>query len=181
MVKRRIGRSAEGAVKPVIRRYRPQDYDMCRALWAELTEHHREVYDDPSIGGDDPGHWFDAYLANPERRASWVVEVQGRIVALAGLVTDGEEIEIEPVVVSSRYRSKGIGTMLVRHVLEEARCIGVGSVSVSPVARNSQAISFFVRLGFDLLGHVQLFQDLSDRSPSRWKSGISIHGHRLRY
>jgi ribosomal protein S18 acetylase RimI-like enzyme len=109
------------------------------------------------------------------------VEIQGQIVALAGLVVDGEEGEIEPVVVSSRYRSRGIGTMLVRHVVEQARYMCVRYVSVRPVARNKEAISFFVRLGFDLLGHVQLFQDFSGTPRSKWESGISIHEHKLGY
>jgi hypothetical protein len=38
----------------------------------KLTGHHRQIYDDPSIGRDDPGTGFDAYLATPERIASWV-------------------------------------------------------------------------------------------------------------
>ena len=168
-------------MKPVIRDYQPIDYDMCRALWKELTERHREIYGDPSIGGDDPGQGFEAYLANPKRRASWVVEIQGQIVALTGLITNGEEGEIEPVVVSSRYRSRGIGAMLVRHVVEQARCMRIRYVKVRPVARNKQAISFFLRLGFDLLGQVELFQDFSGAPRSKWESGISIHGHKLSY
>ena len=168
-------------MKPVIRDYQPRDYDMCRALWTELTERHREIYDDPGIGGDDPGQGFDAYLANPIRRASWVVEVKGQIVALAGLLLNSKEAEIEPVVVSSRYRSRGIGTMLVRHVVEQARCMRVSYLGVRPVARNKEAISFFVKLGFDLLGHIDLFQDFSGAHRSRWESGVSIHGHELGY
>ena len=168
-------------MKPVIRDYQTIDYDMCRTLWKELTERHREIYGDPSIGGDDPGQGFEAYLANPKRQASWVVEIQGQIVAMAGLMMDGDEGEIEPVVVSPRYRSRGIGTMLVRHVVEQARCMRLRYVKVRPVARNKQAISFFHRLGFDLLGQVELFQDISGTPSSKWESGISIHGHKLGY
>jgi GNAT superfamily N-acetyltransferase len=168
-------------MKPVIRDYQPRDYDVCRAFWKELTERHRQIYGDPSIGGDDPGQGFEAYLANPKRRAIWVVEIEGQIVALAGLMVDREESEIEPVIVSSPYRSRGIGTMLVRHVVEQARDMHVRYVSVRPVARNKEAISFFVRLGFALLGHVQLFQDFSGTSRSKWESGISIHENKLGY
>ena len=38
----------------------------------ELTDHHQQIYDDPSIGRDDPGNGFNDYLATPERIASWV-------------------------------------------------------------------------------------------------------------
>ena len=39
----------------VVRDYADGDYDAGRSLWAELTEYHRSIYGDPSIGGDDPG------------------------------------------------------------------------------------------------------------------------------
>ena len=42
-----------------IREYASADYSACRMLWVELTEHHRRIYEDPSIGGDDPGGAFD--------------------------------------------------------------------------------------------------------------------------
>ena len=48
-----------------VRDYAPADYSACRMLWVELTEHHRRIYEDPSIVGDDPGRVFDDYLAVP--------------------------------------------------------------------------------------------------------------------
>ena len=168
-------------MRQLVRDYQPADYAACRALWNELTDHHCVIYGDNAIGGDNPGQGFDVYLADPKRRASWVVEVQGQVVALAGLLMDGGEAEIEPVVVSESYRSRGIGTMLVRHAVEQARCLDADDVSVRPVARNGEAISFFVRLGFGLLGRVELFQSLSRANSDKWRSGISIHGHELGY
>ena len=131
----------------VIRDYKRGDYTACRALWEELTAHHREICGDPKIGGDDPGQGFDAYLANPLRRASWVAEVRGNVAGLTGLLVNGMEGEMEPLVVSSRYRSRGIGTALVTHVVEQAKRMGIRCVTVQPVAQNKQAIAFLVRQG----------------------------------
>lgn len=61
----------------IVRDYASADYPACRMLWVELTEHHRRIYEDPSIGGDDPGGAFDDYLAVPERVASWVADLDG--------------------------------------------------------------------------------------------------------
>jgi hypothetical protein len=36
----------------------------------QLTDHHRQIYDDPSTGGDDPGTGSGDYLATPEPIAS---------------------------------------------------------------------------------------------------------------
>jgi glycine/serine hydroxymethyltransferase len=58
--------SPQGAIvlmNTQIREYRDADYEACRSLWAELTEHHRLIYGDPSIGGNDPCAGIDEYLA----------------------------------------------------------------------------------------------------------------------
>jgi hypothetical protein len=53
----------------IIRDYVESDYGACRSLWAELTEYHRVIYGDPSIGGDDPGAGFDDIPARRGCRA----------------------------------------------------------------------------------------------------------------
>jgi GNAT superfamily N-acetyltransferase len=172
-----------------IRDYETKDYDVCRSLWVELTQHHRDIYEDPAIGGDDPGRGFDRYLEDPRRRATWVAELEDRVVALAGLLAHshteegeaGMEGEVEPVVVSQSYRDKGIGSSLVEHVVEQARDIGVRFLSIKPVARNEQALSLYVRLGFNAVGEVTLLQDLSSSYDRKWKPGIKILDNELRY
>jgi hypothetical protein len=57
----------------------------------ELTDHHRWIYDDPSIGRDDPGTGFDDYLATPEPIASWVPELAGSVVGLTGVFEPGRQ------------------------------------------------------------------------------------------
>lgn len=37
-----------------VRPYRPDDLEPCRALWAALVERHRQLYADPTIGGEAP-------------------------------------------------------------------------------------------------------------------------------
>jgi len=172
-----------------IRDYQTKDYDVCRSLWVELTQHHRDIYEDSSIGGDDPGRGFDRYLEDPRRRATWVAELEDRVVAIGGLLIHshteedeaGMEGEVEPVVVSQPYRDEGIGTRLVEHVVEQARDIGVRFLSIRPVARNERALSLYVRLGFNTVGEVTLLQDLSSSYDRKWKPGIKILDNELRY
>ena len=83
-----------------MRDYAEGDYRACRALWAELTEYHRRIYGDPSIGGDDPGAEFDGYLAMSQRIGSWVAESHAGVVGLTGLLDRGTSGEVEPVVVA---------------------------------------------------------------------------------
>jgi|SRR5580704_2934240 GNAT superfamily N-acetyltransferase len=164
-----------------VRDYTPADYSACRMLWAELTEHHRRIYEDPSIGGDDPGGMFDDYLAGPERVASWVADLDGRVVGLTGLLDRGASGEVEPVVVTDRLRSRGVGRLLIERVVTEATARGYKYLAIRPVARNVSAIRRFYDAGFQTLGgHVDLTMDLADRN-HRWLDGERLHGLDFRY
>lgn len=158
-----------------VREYRSDDLGACRSLYAQLVEHHREIYADPTIGGDDPGGGFDDYLALPVRVVTWVTTDGDTIVGLTGLLWEGEESTIEPVVVDRRYRRTGIGRRLIQTAIEESRRRGATDVNIKPVARNAAAIQAFHELGFRTLGHVQLFMSL-DRDDPYWRAGPELHG-----
>lgn len=173
-----IQRPILSPVKPdapaLIRSYESKDLETCRALWAELTEWHRIIYEDPSIGGCDPGRLFDKHLdqVGPERL--WVAEKDGTVVGLAGLILETGQAELEPVVVKEGLRGLGIGRVLAEVALEAARRSGVNSVIVRPTARNGLAIRFFHRLGFDVLGQIELVLDFRPRNRQKWKAGETI-------
>jgi len=160
----------------IVRDYAERDYDACRSLWAELTEYHRGIYGDPSIGGDDPGAGFDDYLAEPQRTGSWVAESRGQVVGLTGLFDRGRSGEVEPVVVAEAARGQGIGRMLIGRAVEEARARGYEYLAIRPVARNVAAIQRFHAAGFRALGgHIDLTMDLAPRR-HEWLPGASLHG-----
>ena len=140
-----------------------------------------DIYEDPTIGGDDPGAYFDQYLDKPSLAGLWVAEASTAVVAMAGLLVDGKEAEIEPVIVRVGNRSQGIGTQLILRLVEEARARGVRSLSIKPVARNAEAIRCFYQAGFTKLGHIEMFMDLMPKKDVEWKSGIVIHHNELRY
>jgi N-acetylglutamate synthase-like GNAT family acetyltransferase len=152
-----------------IRPFEEQDSSACRGLWAELTRWHRALYDDPSIGGDDPGSGFDEL----DGARIWVAERRGSIVGFVGLLIHGRQAEIEPVVVSFDVRGQGIGRALVDTAVEDARTEGVRQVKARPVARNSSALRFFHELGFDTIGHVDLLLDL-ERPKDYWRERIRL-------
>jgi len=158
-----------------IRRFEDQDSAACRALWAELTRWHRALYDDASIGGDDPGLGFDRYLEESAEARLWVAERRGSVVGFIGLAVRGNQAEVEPVVVSFDARGQGIGRTLVETAVEAAQGEGVGQIKVSPVARNAQAIGFFHKLGFTALGHLELLMDFR-RPAEYWRPGEHIGG-----
>jgi GNAT superfamily N-acetyltransferase len=160
----------------IVREYAEGDYGACRSLWTELTDYHRGIYGDPSVGGDDPGAGFDDYLAESQRTGSWVAESRGRIIGLTGLLDQGTSGEVEPVVVAEAARNQGIGRMLISRVVEEARARGYQYLAIRPVARNVAAVRRFHAAGFRALGgHIDLTMDLAARR-HEWLPGASLHG-----
>jgi ribosomal protein S18 acetylase RimI-like enzyme len=164
-----------------IRAYHPSDLEACRLLWRELTERHREIYGDPSIGGDEPGMHFDEHLARVGSDRLWVAERAGQVVGLVGLIVDGQEAEVEPIVVASACRSEGIGQALLERVVAEAKKLGMRYLSVKPVARNLEAIAFYYDFGFRTLGEIEMFIDLGTPTPGTWKPGPELFGHSFQY
>jgi GNAT superfamily N-acetyltransferase len=162
----------------IIRNYRDDDREQCRSLWRELTEWHREIYQDQTIGGEHPEDYFDKHLAKVGPERLWVAVHDSRVVGLVGLIVEGNEAEIEPVIVCKVYRGKGVGKQLIETVISEARKIGVRLLNVRPVARNMETIKFLYKQGFKNLGYVELFMDFSGNV---WKQGLEIFGCKFNF
>lgn len=89
-----------------IRQYNISDLERCRSLWAEMTQRHRDIYNDPSIGGDNPGLEFDKHLEQVGSGRIWVALFDEEVVGLVSLIQDDQQAEVEPIVVSSKHRGK---------------------------------------------------------------------------
>ena len=168
-------------MKLKIRKYRSSDIEACRGLWAELTQKHRDIYSDQTIGGKNPGNNFDLYIKKKNLHGPWVAVFDGQVKGLTGLLVEGEEAGVEPAIVSKKYRNQGVGTAMVKHVIEEAKKLGIRFLSAKPLARNVDVMPFLIKEGFNIIGQIELFQDLSNSPGKEWKTGISIHGNKLKY
>lgn len=166
---------------PSVREYDPRDLDRCRELWRSLTQRHRDLYGDPTLGGPDPGTEFDGHLQNPDLHRLWVAEDEDRLLGLCGLLIHEEESELEPIVVDPKHRSLGIGALLAERAISESRRLGVKYVNVRPVARNLEAIRFFHRQGFQLLGRFELSIALEGASPFGSSRSTRIHDLSFEY
>ncbi len=164
-----------------IRPYRECDLEACRGLWEELVQRHRELYNDSSIGGETPGLHFDGHLARVGQERVWVADEDGRVVGMAALVLDGDEAELDPLVVASTHQRRGVGRALLQHAVEQARELAVRYLEVRPVARNQQAISFYHGAGFRLLGRLELSMELQPSPSVDWKTGLELLGLGFEY
>ncbi len=172
--------TADDGSEPRIRDYEPSDRAACRRLWRDLVERHRGLYRDPTIGGDEPERELDEHLDHPRLAGLWIAERDGEVVGLCGLLLEGDEAELEPIVVAPAHRGAGVGARLAHVVIEEARRRGVRFLNVRPVGRNAEAIRFFHREGFRLLGRLELSMPMAAELSESPHPEIPIHGRGFR-
>ncbi len=158
-----------------IRNYKESDIALCQKMWIELTEYHQEIYDDPSIGGENLAQGFKDHLEQYGGESFWVAEEDEIIIGLIGLIVRGEAAEVEPIIIKSSHRNKGIGKKLLRFIINHAIEKEIKYLSIKPVARNKLAIKIFHEMGFNTIGHVELFMNLKEKESKKWKTGIKIH------
>ncbi len=174
--------AAQLAEPVTIRPYRPLDHGACRDLWAGLVRTKRDLYDDPTIGGPDPGAGFEEYLTRLDLAGIWVAEHRDDgVVGLIGLVLGGHRAgEVEPLVIAEPRRGRGIGRAMLQHVAAEAQRRGLTQVSISPDSRNVDAIHCLHAAGYDVLSSITLTMDLAPRGHT-WQDGLDVHGLRFSY
>lgn len=78
----------------------------------------------------------------------FVVEYEDKIIAYAGIHVILEEAYITNIAVLSAYRQKGIGTMLLSHVIKHASKLGATYITLEVRTSNAAAISLYKRFGF---------------------------------
>lgn len=162
-----------GAV--TVRPYRPADHSAGRRLWGELTERHRELYDDPGYGGADPTAAFEEYLTRLDLSGVWVADhPEHGVIGLVGLIVDGLRGAVEPVVVADGHRGEGVGRALLGFLADEARRRHLTALTISPESRNVEAITCLHAAGYTLLSSIELTLDLGPRSAERSES-LQLH------
>ncbi len=128
-------------IAPVIRIMRAEDYRNVHALWSRCTGFSIKESDDSE----------EAILAFLNRNPStcFVAEdAEGNIVGAILAGTDGRRSRIYHTAVDANTRGVGIGTLLVNHVAEALRSLGLQKVAVGVLADNTAGNEFWERQGF---------------------------------
>ena len=111
--------------------------------------HHRELYDDPTFGGADPGAAFEEYLTRLDLSGIWVADhPEDGVVGMVGLLLKGRAGEVEPVVVAEHRRGQGIGRALITELLARAHAMGKTQMVAAVDGDNEASLQFHERLGF---------------------------------
>ena len=68
---------------------------------------------------------------------------------------------------------------MIEKFVEEARERGLRFLSVKPMARNVEGITFFYDQGFRSIGHIELFMDFSEQWAG--KKGLKLFNLQFNY
>lgn len=96
-----------------------------------------------------PQRMFHEELAQDATRRYWVAEDDGAIVAYCGLMCVLPIADVQTIAVAPAYEGRGIGTALLRTLLEEAASRGARDVLLEVRADNPRAQALYVRHGFE--------------------------------
>jgi len=146
---------------------RENDVEECVALYRQMVDHHREIYQDDTIP------YADDSLRKKLRRTDenyikMVAEEKGRIVGLLTVEIKGRACELDEIIVAKEKRGRGIGAVFADYTKKTALERGCTEIQVSFAARNVRALNFYHKMGLNCLGMIQLFMPLTDKGRQQW-------------
>jgi GNAT superfamily N-acetyltransferase len=141
----------------VIRAATSSDLEAIVDLWRELNRQQAQWRVFPPRAGMEAEmrRLYERGLGDP-RACVLVAEADGRVVGTAfahpvvpSSFSDEPAVELSGVVVSPEHRGRGVGTALAAEVGRFARGQGLRRVVIKTFARNTGALEFWQRLGFE--------------------------------
>jgi acyl-CoA synthetase (NDP forming)/ribosomal protein S18 acetylase RimI-like enzyme len=131
-----------------IRSVRPGDHDQLRGLYEEMSpENLRLRFFAASRRSADLAADRAAAPARPGYRAL-LAETQGRVIGLAEYETgDDPETAEMSIAVADGLHHRGVGTLLVEHLVSAARADGVTTFTADALSENYEVLRLFTDLG----------------------------------
>ncbi|MCB1693409.1 MAG: GNAT family acetyltransferase [Pseudomonadales bacterium] len=135
----------------VVRRFEPHDEPCVVRLWQ------RVFADDPPHNA--PAVMLASKLAHDD--LVFVAEDAGDIVGACMAGYDGHRGWVYAVAVSPEVRGRGVGSLLMDHVIEELRTLGCVKLNLQVRADNESVVKFYESLGFSVEARVSMGKLLS--------------------
>ena len=82
----------------------------------------------------------------------FVAKNEGEIIGFAGIKVILDEADIMNIVVKKSMRRHGIGSLLLKKLIEYCKCLNVSTLSLEVNSSNISAISLYKKFGFEALG-----------------------------
>lgn len=151
----------------VLRTPRWEDLDDFLELINSLVEEGADIIRNQKVTRDEEVEWLARYLTNVEkgRIIGMVAEVDGKAVGNSE-VTKGSGSEshvgLLGISIARDYRNLGIGTKMVRLLMDESRKAGLKLLVLDVVDRNERARHVYKKAGFNTAGAIPNMSSTND-------------------
>ena len=146
--------SAEDGQNVVLRTPRWKDVDDLLELINSLVDEKAEIYITQKFTREKEAEWLLKALSRLEKDEQFflVAEVNKKVVASSDFqIKSGDQehrVGAIGIVVKNVYRNLGIGTEIMKTLLEQAALFGLRTMTVNVLATNKRAIHVYKKVGF---------------------------------
>jgi RimJ/RimL family protein N-acetyltransferase len=145
---------AEDGRNVIFRTPRLEDLDDFLELINSLVDEKADIYVNEKVSREEEVEWLLEVIAHLERDEDFFLaaEVDKKVVALAEFkIKNGDKehpVGAIGIIVKKGYRNIGIGTKLLKILMEQAVFFGLQKITVNPFATNKRAIHVYKKVGF---------------------------------
>jgi RimJ/RimL family protein N-acetyltransferase len=140
--------------KVVLRTPRWEDLDDFLELINSLVDEKAEIYVTEKFTREAEAEWLTKVLSRLEKDEQFFLaaEVDNKVVALSDFQMKEGDPEQRAgnfgIIVKNGYRDLGIGTRILKTMLEQAASFGFQKVTINAFATNQRAIHVYKKVGF---------------------------------
>ena len=138
----------------VLRTPKWEDLDDCLELINSLVEEKADILVTQKLTRETEAEWLLTTLSRLEKDEQFFLaaEVDKKAVALSDFQVKSGDAEQHigaiGIIVKEGYRDIGIGTEILKTLLEQAALFGLRTVTICPFATNKRAIHVYRKVGF---------------------------------
>ncbi len=152
--------SARDGNEVVLRTPRWEDLEDLLELINSLVEEEADISRDQRLTREQEADWLAKALSRFERDEIFyvVAEVKGKVIANSeiGKRLEGydKHVGVIGIAIMKGYRDVGIGTIMMKTLLEQAKAMGLKVLTLNVFESNARAIHVYKRIGFAETGRV---------------------------
>jgi len=151
--------SAKDGREVILRTPRWEDLDDLMELINSLVDEKAEIARTDKVTREDEVEWLPKMLASLEKDELFflVAEVDRKVVASSDIhILSGNEkhVGVLGIVLKSGFRDLGIGTEMMKTLVEQAMALGLKVLTLQAFATNKRAVHVYEKVGFVQTGRV---------------------------
>ncbi len=150
---------AKNGRKVILRTLKREDLDDLLALINSLVEEKADIIKTVKVTREEEASWLSKVLVNIERGDIFFIaaEIDGKVVANSEIGRgDGYSAHVGGlgIAIKSGFRDLGIGTEMMRALIDQGKSWGMKLLTLSVFGSNSRAIHVYEKVGFVQVGRI---------------------------